>query len=213
VIVEELIKVSKIYPMTNALSKVSLEIREKELLLIRGPSGSGKSTLLNMAGLLDLPSSGKVLINGKPVPTDESERARLRSEVMGFIFQDFGLISSLNTIDNVLLPTIFSGMDYEERAHKLVKILGIEPKIKHYPNQLSGGEKQRVAIARSLVNDPKILFADEPTGNLDSKTGKKVMTMLKGFAKGGKSVVVVSHNPEHEIYADRVVKVKDGEII
>ncbi len=212
-IVEELVKVSKVYPMITALSKVSLKIKDKELLLIRGPSGSGKSTLLNMAGLLDLPSSGKVLIRGKPVSKDESERAKLRSEVMGFIFQDFGLISSLNTIDNILLPTIFSGKNYEERAHKLVRLLSIEKRIKHYPNQLSGGEKQRVAIARSLVNNPQILFADEPTGNLDSKTGAQVMDMLRGVADEGKAVVVVSHNPEHEKYSDRVVKVKDGEII
>jgi len=213
VIIEELDNVYKMYPLTTALNDISLKIRSKELLLIMGQSGSGKSTLLNMAGLLDIPTKGKVKLMGKSVPKKEAKRAKLRSEFMGFIFQDFGLIPSITAKDNILLPTLFGGSAPEGRADKIADTLGIKKRIHHYPNQLSGGEKQRVAIARSLINDPKIIFADEPTGNLDSKTGEVVMNLLRGLADSGKTVVIVSHNPEHESYADNVINMKDGKII
>lgn len=212
-IIEELKDVSKAYPMIMALDGVSLKIKEKEFLLIMGPSGSGKSTLLHIMGILDTPTKGKVHLMGKRVSVNESKRAQLRSEFIGFVFQDFGLIPSINAYDNIALPTLFGGKAGEKRTMELAEMLGISERLKHYPNQLSGGEKQRVAIARSLINDPKIIFADEPTGNLDSKTGESVMKLLRGLVDGGKSVVLVSHNPEHEKYADRIVKMKDGKII
>ncbi|MBR9689559.1 MAG: ABC transporter ATP-binding protein [Candidatus Altiarchaeota archaeon] len=199
--------------MVKALSNVSLKIKSNEVLLVTGHSGSGKSTLLNMMGILDIPTKGKMKLMGKPVPTSESERAKLRSEFMGFVFQDFGLIPSITAHDNIVLPTLFGGNTPQGRAGELAEMLGITKRMHHYPRQLSGGEKQRVAIARSLINDPKILFADEPTGNLDSKTGKSVMNLLRDLADQGKAVVIVSHNPEHKEYADRVIKMKDGEII
>ncbi len=212
-IIEELIKVSKQYPMARALDGVSLKIRSKELLLVMGPSGSGKSTLLHIAGVLDVPSSGKVLLMGKRVPHDERKRAKLRSEFIGFVFQDFGLISSLSARDNILLPTLFNGQDAGERLDEIAEQLGISRRLHHYPKQLSGGEKQRVAIARALINDPRLIFADEPTGNLDSKTGDKVMQLLRELADSGKSIVVVTHNQEHERFADRVVRLRDGRIL
>ena len=212
-IVEELIGIGKEYPMIKALDNISIKIRKKELMVIMGPSGSGKSTLLHMAGLLDAPTTGKILINGKKVPTSEDKRAELRSKFMGFIFQDFGLVSSLSALDNILMPTIFSKTEKTERALEIARALGIEKRLNHYPKQLSGGEKQRVSVARSLINNPQIIFADEPTGNLDSKTGDQVMRLLRELANKGKSIVVVSHNPEHTVYADRVVKVRDGKLI
>ena len=212
-IVEELVNVYKQYPLTKALDDISLKIKSKELLLIKGHSGSGKSTLLNMAGILDIPTKGKVKLMGKNVPESESERAKLRSEFMGFIFQDFGLIPSITARDNILLPTLFGGNAPPDRVDEIAEQLGMSHRLHHYPNQLSGGEKQRVAIARSLINNPKIIFADEPTGNLDSKTGDRVMKLLRGLADGGKTVVIVSHNPEHKEFANTVVNMKDGKII
>lgn len=212
-IIAELKSVSKTYPMVKALDNVSLKIKSKDLLILMGPSGSGKSTLLHLAGILDTPTKGTVHLMGKQVPRDEKKRAKLRSEFIGFIFQDFGLITSLNARDNILLPTIFSGMPAEKRLEEIAEKLDITKRLHHYPKQLSGGEKQRVAIARSLINDPKLIFADEPTGNLDSKTGDNVMKLLRGLADSGKSVVVVTHNSEHEKYADRIVKMRDGKLL
>lgn len=213
VMVAELKGVCKSYPMVTALEKVDIKIKEKELLILMGPSGSGKSTLLHIAGILDTPTKGKVYLMGKQVPRDENKRAKLRSEFIGFIFQDFGLITSLNARDNILLPTLFSGISAEKRLDEIAEKLGITNRLHHYPKQLSGGEKQRVAIARSLINDPKLIFADEPTGNLDSKTGDTVMKLLRGLADSGKSVIVVTHNSEHEKYADRIVKMRDGKLL
>jgi putative ABC transport system ATP-binding protein len=213
VIVEELVNVCKEYPMVKALCEFSLQIKKGELILVMGPSGSGKSTFLHLAGLLDAPTSGKVMINGKDVPDNENRRAKLRSQTMGFIFQDFGLIPSLTALDNILLPTVFAGKDFAQRAYKISETLGLTKRLSHYPKQLSGGEKQRVAIARSLVNDPQIIFADEPTGNLDSKTGDQVMKLLRSLADLGKAVIVVSHNPDYKVYADKIVLLKDGKMI
>lgn len=212
-VLERLEGVWKEYPMVKALQGVTMEVRDSELLLVTGHSGSGKSTLMHIAGVLDVPTRGKVYLRGEEVPTDEAERARLRSELIGFVFQDFGLITSLNARDNILLPTVFGGSGTEARAEELARELGIGNRLDHRPNQLSGGERQRVAIARALINDPEMVFADEPTGDLDSKTGARVMGLLRGLADGGKTVVVVSHNPEHEKYADRIVRLKDGKII
>lgn len=213
VIVEELRNISKNYPMVKALQGVSLKIREKQLLLIRGPSGSGKSTLMHIAGLLDLPSRGEIKIMGKRAPRNDAQRAKLRSDFMGFVFQQFALMPSLTVLDNILLPTVFSRTNRDGRAAELAESLGIEERLKHFPNQISGGEKQRVALARALVNDPRLIFADEPTGNLDSKTGEQVMKLLRRLADGGKAVVVVSHNPEHDKFADTVIRMRDGKIL
>jgi putative ABC transport system ATP-binding protein len=212
-VLERLEGVWKEYPMVKALCDVTMDIRDGELLLIVGPSGSGKSTLMHIAGVLDSPTRGKVLLGGKKVPEDDAARARLRSEYIGFVFQDFGLIKTLNARDNILLPAVFGGSGTPEKVQELADMLGITERLDHFPGQLSGGERQRVAIARSLVNDPEIVFADEPTGNLDSKSGEKVMEFLRSLADSGKSIVVVSHNPEHEAYADRIVHLKDGRII
>lgn len=196
----------------NALSNINLEVHEGELLFIMGPSGSGKSTLLHITGLLDAPTSGYVKIEGRRVSVDEDLRAKLRLKFMGFVFQDFGLMASLTAMENIVLPSAISGRPNKPRALELAKSLGIENRLHHYIGQLSGGEKQRVAIARSLINNPKLIMADEPTGNLDSKTGLKVMQILQDLTKEGKTVVVVSHNPEYLKFADRIIHIRDGHI-
>lgn len=200
--------------MVKALQDVSLEINDKEFLLITGPSGSGKSTLMHIAGLLDVPDSGDMWINGKKVPEDDASRAQLRSEFLGFVFQNFALMPSLNVLDNITLPAVFKGANLEEEAKEIAESLGISHRLHHYTNEISGGERQRVAIARALINNPDIIFADEPTGNLDTKTGAKVMELLKSLTEDkGKTLVVVSHNPEHEAYADRVIRMRDGKLL
>jgi putative ABC transport system ATP-binding protein len=213
VIVAELKDVYKEYPMVKALQGISLKVKEKELLLLMGPSGSGKSTLMHILGVLDVPTKGEVSLMGKRVPKNETRRARIRSESVGFVFQDFGLISSINARDNIMLPAMFRGKYREGTIEGIAEQLGISERLDHYPQQLSGGEKQRVAMARALVNDPRMILADEPTGNLDSKTGAKVMGLLRELADSGKSVVVVTHNPEHRKYADRVVNLRDGKVV
>jgi len=196
-----------------ALRNVSLDVRKGELLMVMGPSGSGKSTLLHIIGLLDLPTRGEVYVKGRKAPVDEDARAVLRSRFLGFVFQDFGLIPYLTALENILLPTIFAGVSDEAKVREIARKLGIENRLRHFPAQLSGGEKQRVAIGRALVNDPEVILADEPTGNLDSKTGENVMRILKALAEEGRAVVVVTHNLEHEKFADRVIYLRDGEII
>ncbi len=201
----------KYYGDYAALRGVNLSVRENEFLVIMGPSGSGKSTLLHILGLLDVPSKGKLYIFGKEAPKEEKIRAELRSKHIGFVFQDFGLINVLSALENVALPTIFAGKPNYERARELLEMLGLGDKLKNLPTQLSGGQKQRVAIARALVNDPELILADEPTGNLDSKTGKQVMELLRKLVDDfGKTVVVVTHDPEFLNYADRVARIKDG---
>ncbi|MBR9681602.1 MAG: ABC transporter ATP-binding protein [Candidatus Altiarchaeota archaeon] len=202
----------KEYKFVNALCGVNFEVKRGELLFIMGPSGSGKSTLLHITGLLDAPTKGYVKIDGKKVPHDEDLRAKLRLKFMGFVFQDFGLMASLNALENIVLPSAIAGKPQTKRALAIAKSLGIEHRLHHYIGQLSGGEKQRVAIARALINDPQLIMADEPTGNLDSKTGLKVMGILRNLAKAGKTVVVVSHNPEHLAFADRIIHLRDGVI-
>ncbi len=217
----KLIDVWKIYPMGEiefaALRGINLEIYKGEFLVILGPSGSGKSTLMNLLGCLDLPSKGTVLLNSIDVSElDESELARIRGQMVGFIFQSFNLIPTLNTWENVLLPLEFQEENMQNARKKvdyLLEIVGLSDKKQNFPSQLSGGQKQRVAIARSLAVNPPIILADEPTGNLDSKTGGYILEFLyKLHKKEGKTIIVVTHDMEIVNYATRVLYLKDGKI-
>ncbi len=201
----------------SVLKGVSLEIAPGAFVVILGPSGSGKSTLLNMLGCLDLPTKGRVLLQGRDISKmSEDELAQARGKKIGFVFQQFNLLQNLTAIENVMLPMIFQGkpeMERRKRAQALLTSLGLEDRVMHRPSELSGGEQQRIAIARSLANDPEIIVADEPTGNLDSTTGKKIMEILINLHKNeGKTIVVVTHDPHIADYSSQVVHIKDGEI-
>jgi putative ABC transport system ATP-binding protein len=221
---EPLIKLTdvwKIYQMGEvefaALKGITLEIYEGEFLVVLGPSGSGKSTLMNLLGCLDLPSKGTVLLNSKDISgLDESELARIRGQMIGFIFQSFNLIPTLSTQENVLLPMEFQEENVRKarkKAEYLLEIVGLSDKKQNLPSQLSGGQRQRVAIARSLAVHPPIILADEPTGNLDSKTGNYILDFLaKLHEKEGKTIIIVTHDLELVKYATRVVYIRDGEI-
>ncbi|MBM3200078.1 ABC transporter ATP-binding protein [Candidatus Woesearchaeota archaeon] len=210
----------KIYQMDSvqvtALRGVHLDVRRGEFLVILGPSGSGKSTLLNMIGSLDLPTKGKIFLDGKNIANmHESELAQLRGKKIGFVFQTFNLIPSINALENVGLPMTFQGTSSEERkksAEALLKKVGLGPRMLHLPSELSGGERQRVAIARALVNDPEVILADEPTGNLDSKSGKEIVALLSQLNKEGKTVIMITHERTLAAYADRTCLLKDGMI-
>ncbi len=214
-------KVSKVYDLgkvkVNALKNVSLKIKNKEFLSIMGPSGSGKSTLLHLIGCLDKPTSGTIKIDGKDVSKlNENELASIRRNKIGFVFQFFYLVPRLTALENVELPMIFANVNKKERkkrALELLKEVGLEKRANHKPNELSGGERQRVAIARALVNNPKIILADEPTGNLDSKTGKEIMELLRRLNKEGKTIVVVTHDKNIAKYGNRTIYIKDGKIV
>lgn len=200
------------------LKNISLDIIPGSFVVILGPSGSGKSTLLNMLGCLDLPSKGMVLLDGKDIATmSENELAQARGKKIGFVFQQFNLLQNLNALENVALPMIFQGKpdaERKERARSLLSSLGLAERILHRPGELSGGEQQRIAIARALSNDPEIIVADEPTGNLDSATGKKIMEILMDLHKQQKkTIVVVTHDPTIADYSNQVVHIKDGEIV
>ncbi|MFH1394178.1 MAG: ABC transporter ATP-binding protein [Candidatus Micrarchaeota archaeon] len=217
----ELRNVSKTYTMgegveVHALRNANLEIFEDELMCILGPSGSGKSTLLHIIGMLDSPSSGKRFIDGVDTSTmNENEQARVRGEKIGFVFQTFNLINSLTVTDNVMLPLLICNTrcsDKKERVKQILKELGLGHRLDHYPNQLSGGERQRVAIARALVNDPEIILADEPTGNLDSKTGAEVLKILTMLHEKGRTIAIITHDESITRIAERVVRLKDGTI-
>lgn len=200
----------------EALDKVNLEIHEGELIAIIGPSGSGKSTLMHIMGLLDRQTVGKMILDDRDVSDlNEAEAAYFRNKYIGFIFQQFNLLNRTSALENVLLPTIYNGggKEAEKKAIKILTDLGLEERLKNYPNQLSGGQQQRVAIARALINDPKIIFADEPTGNLDSKSGEEVVEILKDLHKQGRTIVIVTHDPELADVAERVIKIHDGKII
>ncbi|MCD6482894.1 MAG: ABC transporter ATP-binding protein [Candidatus Aenigmarchaeota archaeon] len=219
-IVVECKNVTKIYNLgkdneTVGVKNINLKIYNGEKIVILGPSGSGKSTLLHLIGLIDKPTKGKITINGKDVSKmSDDEMAMIRREKIGFVFQFFQLIPSLNAIENVLLPMVLAGRRDESRALELLKMVGLEKRIKHFPNQLSGGEQQRVAIARALANDPEIIIADEPTGNLDSKTGYQIVKILDSLNKKfGKTLIIVTHNRELTDIARRVVHIRDGKII
>ncbi len=216
----ELKNVSKVYSNRSvpvyALRNVNLKIKKGENIAIIGPSGSGKSTLLHILGCLDRPTKGKVFIDGKDVSNlNDNQLAFIRRKRIGFVFQFFNLIPSFTALKNVELPMIFSKRkDREERAKKLLKLVGLEKRMGHYPSQLSGGEAQRVAIARALANDPEILLADEPTGNLDTKSGKDIMKLLSNLNKKYKlTLVIVTHDIFIAKHAKRIIYLRDGKII
>ncbi|MFC1789740.1 ABC transporter ATP-binding protein [Patescibacteria group bacterium] len=202
----------------SVLKGVSLEITSGAFVVILGPSGSGKSTLLHMIGCLDLPTKGREFLNGKDISKmSEDELAQVRGNKIGFIFQQFNLLQNLSALENVMLPMIFQGKpekERRERAKNLLFSLGLEKRMSHRPTELSGGEQQRIAIARSLSNDPEIIVADEPTGNLDSENGKKIMEILVNLHKNeGKTIVVVTHDSTIANYSNQIVNIKDGQII
>jgi putative ABC transport system ATP-binding protein len=214
-------RVSKIYDMgetkVNALQNFEIAIKEGEFVAIMGPSGSGKSTCMNMVGSLDTPTHGEIYLDGNNISTlHESDLAQIRGKKIGFIFQSFNLIPNLTTKGNVMLPMMFQGVDEverNERAEKYLKLVGLEERMDHYPNQLSGGQQQRVAIARALANDPEVILADEPTGNLDSKTGEIVMEFLDKLHKEGKTIIMVTHDAElAEEHAEVIYWLKDGKL-
>lgn len=216
----ELRNVSKEYgkgeAKVRAVCDVNLKIRKGENIAIMGPSGSGKSTLLHLIGCLDKPTRGKIFIDGKDVSNlNENELARIRREKIGFIFQFFNLIPTFTALGNVELPMIFSKRpDRKERAKELLRLVGLEHRLYHYPSQLSGGETQRVAIARALANEPQIILADEPTGNLDSKSGKEVMELLVKLNKEkGVTLLVITHDISIAKYAEKIIRIKDGRIL
>ena len=202
---------------TWALHDVTLEIKEGEFVAIMGPSGCGKSTLLNILGLLDNPSNGTYELNGTDVSKfTEAERTNLRKGVIGFVFQSFNLIDELNVYENIELPLLYMGVPKEERKRRVeeaMERMAISHRVKHFPQQLSGGQQQRVAIARAVVANPKIILADEPTGNLDSKNGKEVMDLLTQLNREGTTVVMVTHSQRDAGYATRTINLFDGQVV
>lgn len=200
--------------IVRALDGVSFDVMENEYIAIMGPSGSGKSTLMNMIGCLDTPSSGEYVLNGNRVSDlDDSELAQIRNREIGFVFQTFNLLPRTDCLNNVELPLIYSGMRSSIRKQKAADTLakvGLGDRMDHKPNELSGGQRQRVAIARALVNDPSILLADEPTGNLDTKTGDEIMLLLEEIYRGGNTILLVTHENEIANYARRVIRLRDG---
>lgn len=214
----DLENVRKVYQMgeneLEALSSSNVEIMEGEFVAVMGPSGSGKSTLMNMIGALDTPTSGDVNIGSESISElGEDELALLRSKKIGFIFQQFNLIPSMNATENVALPMLFTGKNKKERterAEALLERVGLGDRLHHMPSELSGGQRQRVSIARSLANDPDIILADEPTGNLDTETGENIMSLLTELNEEGKTIIMVTHDPNDAEYADRIIKIVDG---
>jgi ABC-type lipoprotein export system ATPase subunit len=201
----------------HALRGVSLDIDKGECVAIMGPSGSGKSTLMHILGALDRPSEGVVSFDGRSIANENSEGlADIRGKRIGFVFQTFSLMPTLSALDNVDLAMLFQRVPRpkrRERAVKLLELVGLEDRMKHLPTELSGGEQQRVAIARALANEPQILLADEPTGNLDSKSGRQIMQLLQGLSQErGMTVILVTHDPKIADYADRTIRILDGQI-
>ena len=200
----------------HALRGVDLAIEEGSFLAIMGPSGSGKSTLLNILGCLDRPTSGYYYLGGRNVAQmDDDTLSSIRGKRLGFIFQSYNLIAQLTVIENIKVPLIYQGVnlqDYEQKCIELAALVGLEDRLEHRPSQLSGGQQQRVAIARSLINDPLMILADEPTGNLDSKTGKEVLELIEKLHREGKTIIMVTHDYEIAYRADRVIHMMDGRI-
>ncbi|MFD1601893.1 ABC transporter ATP-binding protein [Flavobacterium artemisiae] len=214
-------KLSKIFRTeeveTRALSEISLKINQGDFVSIMGPSGSGKSTLLNIIGLLDSASDGSYkLLNEEMVGVKEKVKSKARKENIGFIFQNFNLIDELSVFDNIELPLIYNNVPSAERKKKVNEIadkLGISHRLKHFPQQLSGGQQQRVAVARALINDPKIILADEPTGNLDSKNGNEVMELLTDLHASGSTILMVTHSDYDASFSQKTILMKDGIIL
>lgn len=202
---------------TIALNNVNLEVVDKEFVAIMGPSGCGKSTLLNIMGLLDNPTSGNYYLNGEEAGhLKEKDRTKVRKGNIGFVFQSFNLIDELNVFENVELPLTYLGIPANERKKRVTEILkrmNISHRAKHYPQQLSGGQQQRVAIARAVVINPKLILADEPTGNLDSKNGQEVMELLTELNKEGTTIVMVTHSQRDAGFAERIINLFDGQIV
>ena len=202
---------------TLALNKVSIEVKEGEFVAIMGPSGCGKSTLLNILGLLDNPTSGEYYLNGIEVSRyTEAQRTKLRKGIIGFVFQSFNLIDELNVYENIELPLLYMGVSAAERKKKVqeaMERMAIVHREKHFPQQLSGGQQQRVAIARAVVANPKLILADEPTGNLDSKNGQEVMNLLSELNKEGTTIVMVTHSQHDAGFASRTINLFDGPVL
>jgi len=212
--------VTKVYELggetVNALAGLTLSISPGEFTAIMGPSGSGKSTLMNILGCLDRPTSGSYMLDGQEVATlNDDQLATTRNKKIGFVFQSFNLLPRMSTLENVALPMVYAGVEKKERllrATQVLTMVGLEERMNHQPNELSGGQRQRVAIARALVNDPTIIMADEPTGNLDTKSGDEVMAIFSELNTQGRTIILVTHEPEIATYAGRVVYVRDGRI-
>lgn len=216
----ELKRVKKYYEMgretVKALDGISMEIAQGDFIAIVGPSGSGKSTMMNMIGALDLATEGGVYLDGQDIEhMEESELAQIRGRKIGFVFQTFNLIPTLTASENIMLPMIFQGIPEEEkreRTEEILKRVGLENRKNHLANELSGGERQRVAIGRAIANNPDVILADEPTGNLDSKTGKEIMKIFLDLNKKGKTIILVTHDPNLTKCASKILKIRDGKI-
>jgi putative ABC transport system ATP-binding protein len=202
--------------VTRVLRDIDLSVDEGEFVAIMGPSGSGKSTLMHTIGFLDRPTTGTYLFDGENTESfTDDELARIRNKRIGFVFQSFNLLPRTSVLDNVMLPLLYSGdkTGYENRAKKALEAVGLGERIHFMSNQISGGQKQRVAIARALVCDPKVIFADEPTGNLDSKSGATVMHILEELNKEGRTIILVTHDKQVALHANRIVTIRDGKIV
>ena len=211
-------KISRRYQMgtetVHALREVSLDIKRGEYVAIMGPSGSGKSTLMNLLGCLDTPTGGEYELNGSRVSEmNDNQLAEIRNREIGFVFQTFNLLPRSDALRNVELPLIYSGIPAKERrkrAHEALASVGLADRVHHRPNELSGGQRQRVAVARALVNRPSILLADEPTGNLDSKTGTEIMALFQRLADQGNTIILVTHEEEVALHSERIIRIRDG---
>ena len=214
-------KISKIYQndgvKTIALTDINFEIKKGEFVAIMGPSGSGKSTLMHILGALDSPSSGRYLLDGQDIATlSDDELAEIRNQKIGFVFQSFNLLPRTSILKNVMLPMAYAGIDIKERlktAKKFIELVGLTDRIDHLSNQLSGGQQQRVAIARSLVMDPKIILADEPTGNIASDQAESIMKIFKDLNRQGRTIIMITHEPDIASHAKRIIHIKDGRIV